>query len=358
MSMKRKMTYTILLVVAVLLCWQGCEFWVAVGRQPRGERLERCRRSPQWRGGEFVNVYETPLMTGDDGFFGQMYKFLFGRVENLHPANDVPTAKSSLKDIPRSEEVCVWLGHSTVYIQTGGARFLFDPVLTNQLPVWWFMRPFRGADVYTTDDIPEVDYLVITHDHWDHLDWKTVTALRDRVGHVVCALGIGEHFEYWGYPKEKIHDLDWGESFGPLRCLPTRHFSGRMGQHKTLWASYLIDGPRRIFVSGDGGYDERFKRFGEHYPGIDLAIMENGQYDEGWRHIHTLPRELPTAISELGARRVLTYHNSKYALANHSWTEPLDSIYTAAKGQPWQLLTPRIGEQVRLDEQQTFSKWW
>ena len=352
------MTYTILLMVAVLLGWQGYEFWVAVGRQPRGERLERCKQSPQWRDGEFVNVHETPTLTGDDGFFGQMYKFLFGKVKNLHPSSDVPTAKSSLKDIPREQEVCVWLGHSTVYIQTGGVRFLFDPVLTNKLPVWWFMRPFRGADVYTTDDIPEVDYLVITHDHWDHLDWKTVTALRDRVGHVVCALGIGEHFEYWGYPKEKIHDLDWGESFGPLRCLPTRHFSGRMGQHKTLWASYLIDGPRRIFVSGDGGYDERFKRFGEHYPGIDLAIMENGQYDEGWRHIHTLPRELPTAISELGARRVLTYHNSKYALANHSWTEPLDSIYTAAKGQPWQLLTPRIGEQVRLDEQQTFGKWW
>ena len=235
-----------------------------------------------------------------------------------------------------------------------------------------------------------MDYLVITHDHWDHLDWKTVTALKDRVGQVVCALGIGEHFEYWGYSKEKIHDLDWGEALTidngkltidnvvapsndstqnnsqlsivnsqfSIKCLPTRHFSGRMGQHKTLWASYLIDGPRRIFISGDGGYDERFKQFGEQYPDIDLAIMENGQYDEGWRYIHTLPSELPTAISELGARRVMTYHNSKYALANHAWTEPLDSIYVAAKGQSWQLLTPRIGEQVRLDEQQTFSKWW
>ena len=131
-----------------------------------------------------------------------------------------------------------------------------------------------------------------------------------------------------------------------------------MGQHKTLWASYLIDGPRRIFISGDGGYDERFKTFGEQYPGIDLAILENGQYDEGWHYIHTLPSELPTVISELGARRVLTYHNSKYALANHSWTEPLDSIYAHAQGKSWQLLTPRIGEQVRLNEQQTFSNWW
>ena len=363
--MKRKMIYAIALVVAVLLGWQGYEFWVAAGRQPRGERLERCKRSPQWRDDEFVNVHETPLMTGGGSFFSQLYKFLFVKVKDLHPSSDVPTVKSSLKDLPRSEEVCVWLGHSTVFIQTSGVRFLFDPVLTNQLPVWWFMRPFRGADVYTVDDIPEVDVLVITHDHWDHLDWKTVTALRNRVGQVACALGIGEHFEYWGYPKEKIHDLDWQDSLVltdslTLRCLPSRHFSGRLGQHKTLWASYLIDGPRRIFVSGDGGYDERFKRFGEQYPDIDLAVMENGQYDEGWRHIHTLPSELPTAIRELGAHRVLTYHNSKYALANHAWTEPLDSIYAHAHapGQSWQLLTPRIGEQVRLDEQQTFSKWW
>ena len=231
--MKRKMIYSILLVVALLLCWQGYEFWVAVGRQPRGERLERCKQSPQWRDGEFVNVHETPTLTGDDGFFGQMYKFLFGKVGNLRPDTDVPTAKSLLKDIPRSEEICVWLGHSTVYIQTGGMRFLFDPVLTNRLPVWWFMRPFKGADVYTVDDIPEVDYLVITHDHWDHLDWKTVTALKDRVGQVVCALGIGEHFEYWGYDPQRIHDLDWQDSVAvsdsiTLRCLPTRHFSGNL----------------------------------------------------------------------------------------------------------------------------------
>ena len=193
------MIYSILLVVALLLCWQGYEFWVAVGRQPRGERLERCKQSPQWRDGEFVNVHETPTLTGDEGFFGQMYKFLFGKVKNLSHDSNVPTAKSSLKDIPRSEEVCVWLGHSTVYLQTGGVstvylqtggvRFLFDPVLTNRLPVWWFMRPFKGADVYTVNDIPEVDYLIITHDHWDHLDWKTVMALKDRAGQVVI-LGL------------------------------------------------------------------------------------------------------------------------------------------------------------------------
>ena len=370
--MKRKMIYTVLVILAVLIGWQGYEFWVAVGRQPRGERLERCKQSPQWKDREFVNVHETPTLTGDDGLFGQMWKFLFGRVDDLKPGRDIPVVKTSLKDIPRSEEVCVWLGHSSVYIQTGGLRFLFDPVLTNKLPVWWFMRPFKGADAYTTDDIPDVDYLVITHDHWDHLDWKTVTALRERVGQVVCSLGIGEHFEYWGYDPKKIHDLDWGDSIAvanyklytlnsqlTIRCLPTRHFSGRMGQHKTLWASYLIDGPRRIFVSGDGGYDERFKQIGEQYPDIDLAVMENGQYNEQFHTVHTRPEELLMEIDALAPKMVLPYHNAKYALAKHPWDEPMECLYESAKGKPYLLLTPRIGDLVDFaSESLPTAPWW
>ncbi len=371
--MIRRMIYTLLSLAVILLVWQGYELWVATGRLPRGKRLERCKQSPQWKGDQFVNTHHTPVLTSHDGFIRQMYRFLSDRITDLRPDHAVPTVKTSLKDIPRSREICVWLGHSTVYIQTQGIRLLFDPVLTDRLPVSLLMRPFQGSDVYTTDDIPDVDCLVITHDHWDHLDWKTVTALKDRVGQVVCALGIGEHFEYWGYDPQRIHDLDWGENFDihpstthsghtlRLHCLPSRHFSGRTGRHKTLWASYMIDGTRRIFISGDGGYDERFQQFGRQFPDIDLAILENGQYNSDWQYIHTLPDQLPTIIEELGARRVITYHNSKYALARHPWTEPLDSIYQKSRrqGTAWQLLTPRIGEPVRLDDpRQSFDRWW
>ncbi|MCI6618951.1 MAG: MBL fold metallo-hydrolase [Prevotella sp.] len=357
------MIYTFVVVLSGLVVWQGHAFWMALGRQPRGERLERCKQSSQWKDGEFVNTHPTPMLTSNKGLAGQLWKFLFAKKANLRPEQAIPVVKTSLKDIPRQEEVCIWLGHSTVYIQTRGVRFLFDPVLTNKLPVWWFMRPFKGTDAYTVGDIPEVDYLVITHDHWDHLDWKTVRALKDRVSQVVCALGIGEHFEYWGYNPKKIHDVDWHDSIKitsglTLRCLPARHFSGRLGQHKTLWSSFLIDGPRRIYVSGDGGYDERFRQIGQQYPGIDLAIMENGQYDEGWKYIHLLPHELPVAINDLGAQRVLTYHNSKYALGYHVWMAPLDSICRMSKGQPWHLLTPRIGAPIYLNQRQTFDKWW
>ena len=359
------MLYSGLIILLVITGWLGRMFWIASGRLPDGERLAKCEQSSQWHDKEFANKEYTPQLTGDEGFLSQMWKFLFVKIENLKPSSAIPTAKHALKDIPRDQDVCVWLGHSSLYIQTQGVRFLFDPVLTSQLPVTLFMRPFKGADVYTPDDIPEVDYLIITHDHWDHLDYETVKALKPKVSQVVCSLGIGSHFEYWGYDPSRIHDMDWGDSIAVrddmvLRCLPSRHFSGRLfGRNKTLWASYLIDGSQRIFISGDGGYDGRFAQFGAQYPDIDLAIMENGQYDAGWRHIHTMPDELPQAIDELSPKRVLTYHNSKYALANHTWNEPLDSIYEHAAGKSWQLLTPRIGELIHLrEESQTFTKWW
>ena len=362
--MKRKMTFTILVALAVLFLWTGRMFWIASGKLPTGERLARCEQSPNWKDGEFANRHDTPQLTGDDGVVATFWKFLFKNIPDLKPSIDVPVVKTNLKAIPRGEDVVVWLGHSSVFIQTQGIRFLFDPVLTNKLPVWLFMRPFQGADAYTPDDIPEVDYLVITHDHWDHLDYETVKALKGRVGQVVCSLGIGSHFAYWGYDERVIHDMDWGDSLAissslSLRCLPSRHFSGRLlGRNRTLWASYLIDGPHRIFVSGDGGYDDRFKQIGDAFPCIDLAIMENGQYDKGWRYIHTLPEELPQAIDDLHPRRVLTYHNGKYALANHAWTEPLDKICANAQGKTWQLLLSRIGEPIKFDGQQIFKRWW
>lgn len=357
------MIYALLLMVAIAAILLGAMLWEVSGQLPRGERLARCQRSPQWHDGQFRNQHITPQFTGDEGMLKVLWQFVFDRPQSLSPTVPVPSVKSAL-DLPRDREVCVWLGHSTLLIQTGGVRYLFDPVLTSRLPVTLFMRPFAGADAYAPDDIPDVDYLIITHDHWDHLDCATVKQLRHRVGQVVCPLGVGQHLEYWGYTPDVIHDMDWGDSLvvngtTRLRCLPSRHFSGRLlGRNQTLWASYLIDGARRIYVSGDGGYDDRFATIGQQYPGIDLAVLENGQYDPRWANIHTMPAQLPQAIGELGARRVLTYHHGKYALARHSWRDPLDSIAAHAQGKSWQLLTPRIGQVLDLADETPTDAWW
>ena len=145
-----------------------------------------------------------------------------------------------------------------------------------------------------------------------------------------------------------------------IHCLPARHYSNRiLKRDRTLWASFMIDGPQRIYLSGDGGYDTHFAEIGEKFPGIDLAVMENGQYDRDWRYIHLMPDELVRAIDDLQPRTVLTVHNSKYALCKHPWHEPLDNIRKASAGRPYRLLTPRIGEKTSLrDTVTTSGKWW
>ncbi len=354
-----------LLVIVALLCIScSTSLWVQLGRSPKGERLQRCEASPQWNGERFVNSEPTKQLTKKKNMFAVLWNKLTDDKEAVSPQKPLPFVRTDLSKLPKDEDFVVWLGHSSVFFQIDSVRFLVDPVLTDALPVNLVLKSFKHEDNYTTEDIPEVDYLIITHNHWDHLDCKTVKRLKDRVEKVVCALGVGESLEYWGYDKDKVVDLDWGEEIVindsmKLHALPARHFSGRaFDQNKTLWASFLLEGKRTVYLSGDGGYGKHFEQIGERFPDIDLAIMENGQYDDAWRYIHTLPAQLPTAIEELGAERVICCHNSKYALANHPWSEPMEKIYENSLGKDWTLLVPRIGEVVFLDRNQRFEKWW
>ena len=203
--------------------------------------------------------------------------------------------------------------------------------------------------------MPEIDYLVISHDHWDHLDYETVMQLKNRVDKVVCPLGVGEHFEYWGFDKSSLVELDWFEDTVLdkgflLHCLPARHFSGRsLKANQALWASFLIETPsQKIYMGGDSGYDTHFAEIGKQYPGIDLAILENGQYNEDWKYIHTMPQYLGQVARDLNAEKILTVHHSKYALARHRWDEPLKNAMNLKEKDSLNVLMPIIGEVVRL----------
>ncbi len=336
------------------------------GRSPRGERLERIKKSPNYRDGKFQNISPTQQITSEKSKIGTMFDFLFRKVKELRPETDLPTVKTDLKQFGRDEDVMVWLGHSSLFIQLDGKRFLIDPTLVKAAPVSFVNKPFKGTKIYSPDDVPDIDYLIITHDHWDHLDYKTVKRIKDRTGKVICPLGVGEHLEYWGFGKDRIIELDWNENSVldtafTIHCLPSRHFSGRgLSPNKTLWASFMLQTPlRNIYLSGDGGYDTHFADIGKQFPDIDLAIMENGQYNENWKFIHLLPEDLVKAINDLHPKKVLTVHNSKYALGKHSWHEPLDNISKAAERDSINLLVPMIGEPVYLnDTTQIFKKWW
>lgn len=365
-KIKKMVVGSVLFFLACTLFFLGCKTWKAAGRSPRGERLKKLEQLPYFVDGKVQNLeYTTTLAPGEkNNLLRNVWNFLFKSYPNVSPRESLPVVKTDLKSLDLRQDLYVWLGHSTVLLQLDGKRYLFDPVLTYQIPASIVMKPFKGTAVYYPNDLPDIDYLVITHDHWDHLDYGTVKALRPRVANVICGLGIGEHFEYWGYEPSKIHELVWNDSLRLtpdtyIHCLPARHFSGRLFSHNTtLWSQYLIDGKKRIFVSGDGGYGSHFATVGQRFPNIDLAFMENGQYNTKWRLIHLLPHLLVKAIGDLAPKRVMTYHNSKFRLAHHPWYEPLDSISINSEGKPWELLTPRIGEIVYLDQEQNFTKWW
>lgn len=324
------------------------------GKLPEGKRLERIERSPNYRKGVFWNQIATPMMTGEKNRWQVMWDFIFGDRKNLCPQDSIPVIHTDLKRLPKEQNLMVWFGHSSYMIQIDGKRILVDPVFCKASPVSFINKPFSGTDIYRPEDMPEIDLLIITHDHWDHLDYETVTALQEKVAKVVCPLGIGEDFEYWGYDSDKLIELDWSEHTIldniDVHCLPARHFSGRgLASNKTLWASYMIESPSTtIFIGGDGGYGPHFKEIGESFTNIDWAILENGQYNNDWKYIHTMPSQLEQVAKDLKAENVVTVHHSKYALSNHPWNEPIKTA-EALKGKGLtNVAIPKIGEVLQL----------
>ncbi len=304
------------------------------GRIPRGERLERIKKSPNFRDGIFQNLNVTPQLA-EDAKFTEMMKNMFVS-KDRRPKGKIPSIKTDLNQLPPNENILVWFGHSSYFMQIDGKTFLVDPVFSgNASPFSFSIKAFEGADVYTVEDLPEIDYMVITHDHWDHLDYKTIVKLKSKVKKIITGLGPGEHLEYWGYKKEQLIEKDWFESEilekgFKVSVTPARHFSGRGFKHKrTLWSSFVLETPtQKIFIGGDGGYDEHFTEIGEKFGGFDLAILECGQYNKNWKYIHMLPDQTLQAGIDLKAKRLFPVHNSKFALAYHTWDEPLKNNYS------------------------------
>ena len=359
MGKKRFRMMWVILSVIVLSALVGVVFvnMPQFGRLPRGERLARIERSAHYRDGEFRNLHETVLMTSGKGFFQNLTGFLFRKQAGLRPDSTLPVIKTDLQTLNLSEDLLVWFGHSSYLIQMEGKRLLVDPVFCTAAPVSFVNKPFKGTEVYRPEDMPDIDYLIITHDHWDHLDYNTVKKLKDRIGAVICPLGVGEHFEYWGFDKERLIELDWNEdaNLAPgfmIHCLPARHFSGRrLTANQSLWASFLLEAPsQKIYIGGDGGYDTHYAEIGNRFPGIDLVILENGQYNEEWSLIHLMPQYMAQTARDLKAKRVLTVHHSKYALAKHRWDEPLKNAEEMKNKDSLNVLIPEIGEVVALEK--------
>ena len=337
------------------------------GKNPTGARLERIKHSPNYKNGQFHNLSSTPAFGENVTMGGIIYDKLFKKFPDLKPDHPIPSIKTDLHQLDTTKNELVWFGHSSYYLQIDGLRILVDPVFSeNAAPVYHTLMAFPGSNIYTISDLPEIDYLLITHDHYDHLDRQTIQAIKGKVKQVICGLGVGSHLEYWGYDPKIIIEKDWyehiriNENF-TIFVEPARHFSGRgFVRNKTLWVSYVLQSPSlNIYLGGDSGYDSHYAEIGSKYGPFDLAVLENGQYNKAWPYIHERPEEVLKAAVDLHAKRILPVHSSKFALANHPWYEPLAKLTELNGSAHLNLITPKIGEVVDLDnKEQVFGRWW
>ncbi len=336
------------------------------GKRPTGMRLELIKNSPNYKNNAFQNLNHTPSLTEGVSMLSVLNEFLFKKNEFKKPSQAIPTVKTNLLNLNPTENVVVWFGHSSYFIQIDGKKILVDPVLSGSVsPLSFTNKAFDGTTIYTAADFPEIDYLFISHDHWDHLDYKTIMELKSKIKLIICGLGTGEHFEHWGFNTDLIIEKDWNETITledgfEVNTVPARHFSGRsFTRNKALWVSFVLKTPSsKLFIGGDSGYDSHFAEIGKQFGPFDLAFLENGQYDKSWKYIHMMPHEVLQAASDLNAKALFPVHSSKFVLANHNWNEPLSKITELAKTTEIKLITPLIGEKTPINAEKTFPKWW
>lgn len=313
---------------------------------------------------EFVSPqemeYYADRTTGGDAGWGRFF-----RKSPNSPKYDLPKVRLKKSDFTAapSSYALYWLGHSSAIVELDGLRILIDPVLGNA-------GPFPGiASRYTASpiergELPDVDVVLITHDHYDHLEMETIKFLSDKDIRFIAPLGVGAHLLGWGVAEENITELGWDESFpvGSLKitACPGVHYSGRSGKdrNKTLWAGYVIRGKEKnIFWSGDSGYGEHFKKIGEDYGPFDLACVEIDGWNAGWPNTHLFPEEAVAVCEDVHAGLLLPVHWGVFDLALHPWDESIETVWNLAKERGIGMVTPLMGEKMIPGETES-RKWW
>jgi L-ascorbate metabolism protein UlaG (beta-lactamase superfamily) len=360
--MEITVSVVIVLVLAVLLFMQQSVF----GKNATGERLNRIHKSPNYKDGSFQNLNFTPVFAEDVSKMDMIRNGIFKINKRKKPSASLPSVKTNLHQLDPKKDVLIWFGHSSYFMQIDGKKILVDPVFSGHASPFSFMvSSFKGSDVYLAEDMPEIDYLFITHDHWDHLDYKTVLKLKSKVGKIITGLGIGAHLEKWGFDPEKIIEKNWNESAVldsgfVVTATPGRHFSGRgFKRNQSIWCSFVLKmSGKKIFIGGDSGYDTHFAKIGAEHGPFDLALLECGQYNKSWKYIHMMPEQTVQAAIDLKAKTFMPVHWAKFALALHAWDEPIERVTKEAHRLNVPIVHPRIGAELDLNELGSTPEWW
>lgn len=351
-------------VLALTLLSSGC---AAFGSTPSGARLTRMAASPQWSGDGFEN----PQPLWNDVSASTLAEVMFegSRASAPSDPDDIPVVRGDGRrfDTPPATGLRVtWFGHSSLLVEIDGYRVLTDPVWGERASPFSWLGPKRWyPPPIALDALPRVDAVVISHDHYDHLDHPTIEVLRGWDTTFFVPLGVGAHLEGWGVPPERIVELDWWERRSvrglEIVCTPARHASGRglLDQNATLWAGWALLGPKhRAFFSGDTGLFDDMQTIGERLGPFDVTMIEVGAYNRAWPDWHIGPEQAVLAHRWLRGRVLLPIHWGLFDLAAHSWVEPVQRVILAAHEAGARLRVPRPGESVEPSRAAPLHRWW
>ena len=357
---------TLLIIIGVLFINLSPQFGGVASKQQQ----ELFSKSKHYKDGKFLNNGGVKMEMSFKDSFKAMW-ILFKSNSKAEPNKNIAVQKIDSITIANynSKTRFIWFGHSTFLLQIKAKNLLIDPMFGN-VPA---PNPLLGNKRFSNklpieiEKLPSIDAVLITHDHYDHLDYESIQKLKDKVNIFYTPLGIGIHLLKWGVEKERIIELDWWQEIKfdelTIRCTPAQHFSGRgiSDREKTLWCSWIIQSDdENLFFSGDSGYAAHFKEIGDQYGPFDFAFMECGQYNNLWPLVHMFPEETAQAGLDIKAKKMMPIHWGAFKLASHSWTDPVERISKKAKELNVDLVIPKIGEiiEIGLNDSEEIYPWW
>jgi len=368
--MRRRFTWAIIVLSLTFagstMVLNGCS---SFGGTISGERLKRAQASPHYQDGAFVNSRPHPPLKVAE-IWSYLVEQFFGDQTRVPPSVPpvVTIAPSSLRSSRPLGLRATWLGHSSVYIEIDGLRLLVDPVFSDYASPLDGIGPKRfHPPPIAMSDLPMIDAVLVSHDHYDHLDMRTVQYLSTKGTRFVVPLGVGAHLDEWDVPNNQITELDWWESTRlkdlTIICTPAQHYSSRglFDYKNTLWSSWSVVGSEhRFFYSGDTGFSDHFAEIGKQLGPFDLGIIKIGQYGPGasWVYSHMNPEEAVKAHLSVQAKRMLPVSWGTFNIALHDWDDPISRTVKAAKRQDIDLVTPRVGVVVIAGEPFHSQSWW
>lgn len=340
--------------------------WRPVGKMPSGSRLEKIQHAAQWREDRFVDL----MKRQEPEFMPSLLRWIQG-APNTVPASPPPIIQRNSAEFaapPSSGLRVTWFGHSSLLVELEQERFLLDPVWGARCSPLSFAGPQRfHAPPLALEDLPQISAVVISHDHYDHLDHPTIVALNERGARFIVPLGVGSHLEYWGVPLDRITELEWWQSTAVgavnVTATPARHFSGRSlvmaDKDKTLWAGWALLGTtQRAFYSGDTAMFPEFERIGERLGPFDATMIEVGAYNQLWADVHLGPEQAVRAHQMVRGKVMFPVHWGTFDLAVHAWTEPMERVLVAAQAAGVQVVTPHLGESIEPARAPAPTRWW